>query len=406
MDIESYTDDEIEMLPYEDDALENLSQQTDDLTQIQLPQGEQGHTTPKTESKSAGSSSKVGKRQKLNAYHIFTLQNWTEDHITKLREVVNPESDDTTHPNGIFFAKEIAPTTGTPHLQGLIYFKKRIRPSALSAWFKRTLGVFCRNEVCGAPKAHQAYIRGGGIFMNWETREKKFKPANNPEDIYLFGQMTFEKATLNTWYKAVTTSTAFNVEDIDHPFKVLPGYMKRAIEIVDREAEKVTHKEHRDYYTKDFVPNTFQQLIMHEIDQLPARRVLWISDPEGHHGKSDIGTYFYHTKGQEVMYTPAASSANIAYQLKSYHKLVFLDLARAAAKEDDKDFTPYSLIEQLVNCYVISTKYVPRPVILSRETKVVVFSNHAPDFTMITKAKIKLVEIPIRVYEQYGSDDN
>ena len=52
--------------------------------------------------------------------YCFTLNNYTTSDISRLSEVINLSRPVVQY---IIFGEEIAPTTGTPHLQGFIYFK-------------------------------------------------------------------------------------------------------------------------------------------------------------------------------------------------------------------------------------------------------------------------------------------
>jgi len=53
--------------------------------------------------------------------HFFTINNYTEEQIGGLLEFFNK------HAKKYAFQEEIAPTTGTPHLQGMVMFDKEIR---------------------------------------------------------------------------------------------------------------------------------------------------------------------------------------------------------------------------------------------------------------------------------------
>lgn len=60
---------------------------------------------------------------------VFTLNNYTEDDVLYLSAM--PFSGEPEHPVGVAFSREVAPTTGTPHLQGFMHFKNAVRPSTL-----------------------------------------------------------------------------------------------------------------------------------------------------------------------------------------------------------------------------------------------------------------------------------
>lgn len=55
-------------------------------------------------------------------YWRFTLNNWTEDELATLIRVFE------TKKAKYIMGKELAPSTGTPHLQGYVEFKSKVRP--------------------------------------------------------------------------------------------------------------------------------------------------------------------------------------------------------------------------------------------------------------------------------------
>lgn len=69
-----------------------------------------------------GNTNSSGSSHAPSKYWAFTLNNYTETDILNFREL-----DCSTVPV-LVFQEEIAPTTGTPHLQGAIMFLKKVRP--------------------------------------------------------------------------------------------------------------------------------------------------------------------------------------------------------------------------------------------------------------------------------------
>jgi len=338
-----------------------------------------------------------GKREGLNAYHCFTINNYTPEQTAKLATLADPESNDTNYPNGIMFAKEVG-DQGTPHLQGLIYFKKRIRFTALKIWFKQHLDCFPHLEATIDVKRSQDYIKGGDIFKD-ACGVVKYKPANKPDDIFLYGEMKVSKPDLASWYKAVKASDVDDIEDIDHPFRLLPGYMMTASNLVSDKINKQNWETQEEYYKNDFVLNAFQRDVMQAIEDLPRRRVLWIADPRGHHGKSELCFYLDAMNKNRTYYVNSGKAADIAYGVQPFHNLLLIDLERATAAEDEKDFTPYKFIEQCANVCIRSNKYVPRTIRLGPDTKTVVMSNHEPDFTKMTEDKFVIMRIDPTKYQ-------
>jgi len=79
--------------------------------------------------------------QKTRAY-VFTLNNWTEEEYQNIITKLNYQY--------IAIGDEIAPETGTPHLQGYIYFAREtsrntIKKAIPRAWYRRAKGTANQN---------------------------------------------------------------------------------------------------------------------------------------------------------------------------------------------------------------------------------------------------------------------
>lgn len=68
-------------------------------------------------------------------HYCFTLNNWTEEDLTKFQNL---------KARYIIYGEEIAPTTGTPHLQGYMEFKNAVRMAFIKKTFP-TMHLEARN---------------------------------------------------------------------------------------------------------------------------------------------------------------------------------------------------------------------------------------------------------------------
>lgn len=88
----------------------------------------------------------------------FTLNNYTQTNVDTLDKIFEKEAK-----YGVY-GREIAPTTGTPHLQGYVYWKNA---KTLSATIK-TIGQGAHCEVAkGSPKDNQAYCTKEGLYKEY-----------------------------------------------------------------------------------------------------------------------------------------------------------------------------------------------------------------------------------------------
>lgn len=102
------------------------------------------------------------------------------------------------------------------------------------------------------------------------------------------------------------------------------------------------------------------------------RKVLWIYDPKGNGGKTQLGK---HLKDEGSFYTRGGKATDIAYKYKNQDNVI-LDLTRS-----QEEYTPYKLIEQFKDGIIESTKY--RPIDKyphGRDTcRVCIFANYLPE---------------------------
>lgn len=92
----------------------------------------------------------------------FTLNNYTDDDITKLLQ--------NTYVHYICFGKEIAPTTGTPHLQGYI----EVKQTTFKNW-KSQFPTMHIEKARGSLEANKTYCSKDGSFTEHGTPRQQGK---------------------------------------------------------------------------------------------------------------------------------------------------------------------------------------------------------------------------------------
>lgn len=101
-------------------------------------------------------------RQSRHRNYCFTWNNYPEDHESKLKELEDVQY-------GVF-GKEVAPTTGTPHLQGYLQFTKKIGFVTLQSKFPWSI-----TAAKGSPDQNFDYCSKDGDFIEWGTRKNQGK---------------------------------------------------------------------------------------------------------------------------------------------------------------------------------------------------------------------------------------
>lgn len=109
-------------------------------------------------------------------YWCFTLNNWTENEYNMILEQCNSSKFQYS------IGKEICPTTGTPHLQGFIKFKEKIRPKSVFNWTERISWRACtgsersnlnytqkeKNFICNIPRYKLNKVITEDMLYTWQ----------------------------------------------------------------------------------------------------------------------------------------------------------------------------------------------------------------------------------------------
>lgn len=103
----------------------------------------------------------------------FTLNNYSEDDVvTLMTRAIEPSVQ------WLIFSKEVAPSTGTPHLQGFVIFRSEKRRTTLSREWTASTAYHWTKASCRDDQRQYAYVT--------KTRPSDDTP-NRPEDIFEFG---------------------------------------------------------------------------------------------------------------------------------------------------------------------------------------------------------------------------
>lgn len=104
---------------------------------------------------------------------VFVVQNWAESDQVALRGASCVY---------ICWGREVAPSTGTPHLQGYVYFKSAKTKSACIKFFTK-LGVTCHVIAAkGDAESNAVYSSKDGAFEEYGVRPKSQKEKGISEE--------------------------------------------------------------------------------------------------------------------------------------------------------------------------------------------------------------------------------
>lgn len=107
-------------------------------------------------------------RQRPAKSYAFTLNNYTEANVAFFEEFEHPKL---TH---LYVAKEVAPTTGTPHLQGYVCFSKTFRITGLHTLSRDHFRPCAFFPSEGSPEQNRNYcFKGEQPKEEWEELKEK-----------------------------------------------------------------------------------------------------------------------------------------------------------------------------------------------------------------------------------------
>lgn len=103
---------------------------------------------------------------------VFTVNNYTSDDIDQVNAMFPAKA------KYLIYAKETAPTTGTPHLQGFVVMKAKITITGMTKLVKRASWQIAR----GSSKDAAQYCKG-----DYTCSDGRYKEANPADSVFEFG---------------------------------------------------------------------------------------------------------------------------------------------------------------------------------------------------------------------------
>ena len=301
----------------------------------------------------------VGKARNL----VFTANNYDPNRVADLVATLQAWGQVTY----FVFGKEVAPTTGTPHLQGYLELKTSKEWTTIQAKLNVVYPVGSTSKVWTTRRrgtAQQAadYCKKDGDITEWGEISSQGK-----------------RSDLTDFMDAAKEGKKKRQLIEEHP-AVFARYNKFAndyIRMVKEDAfEKVT----------EFEPMyPWQQEVLDIIAQ-PAdtRTIVWVYDAWGNAGKTYLSRYLVDSK--DAFYTNGGKGADICYSF-DYQKIVIFDYVR-----DSVDWVNYGVIEQLKNGILTSNKY--ESCTKRFETPhVLVFANFKYTPGKFSEDRMKLIEL-------------
>lgn len=282
----------------------------------------------------------------------FTLNNYEAEDIERLTGL-QAEVD------YIIFGKENA-STGTPHLQGFVSFKTRVRRATAIERIGQAHLTVTRN-------IDQAieYCKKEGDFTEIGTRPRNNQGRRSDLDDFKAAVVAGELriATLRAQYSDVVARYPRFVHDF-----IQDNIPKKAVDA---------------HPLRDW-----QQQLNHDLLLPPDRRkIIFIVDFTGNTGKSWFCHYYcgLHENAQVIL---PGKKADMSFVLDPLIRVLFVDAPRSKQGE----YLQYDFLEDVKNGYVFSPKYESRIKTMDK-VHVVVMMNEMPDRLKLSQDRYDIREI-------------
>lgn len=273
---------------------------------------------------------------------VFTWNNYTSQNVTFLQNVAV---------DYIVFGYETAPTTGTPHLQGYIYFHDA---KTLSSVRKLLTGANVEFASGNSIDNYNYNIKGGEYY------ERGVRPLTPSEK----GEKEVAR-----WSAAYSAAKAGKFDEIP------PNMMIQYYSTFKR-----IRREEGDKKIPCLITNLFpwQSELLNELLQPPnSRTVLWYYDPIGGSGKTQFANLM--ARDYKAHITCNGSTRDIAFGIPDDPRIIIFDYSR-----DVEERVNYAILEACKNGRIHSHKY-ESCVRYFDVPHVVVFANFRPDQSKLSQ---------------------
>jgi hypothetical protein len=282
----------------------------------------------------------------------FTLNNYTDDSI----EFIASNADCFEY---LIYGKEVG-ESGTPHLQGFVSFKSRVRRN------------HCVEKI---GQAHFTVARHVDNSIEYCKKDSDYTEFG----VRSLGR-TAGRTDLDDFKKAVLNGCT-DMKVIRNDFsEVVAKYPKFVSDFVN---------DHMPTRNIEFHPlREWQESLYGELILPPNKRTIYfVIDTVGNAGKSWFAHYYCHIHDNGQVLLPG-KKADMSYALHVSTRVLFVD----APRSKQGDFIQYDFLEDVKNGYIFSSKYESRMKTIG-DCHVVVLMNEQPDMSKLSADRYKIIKV-------------
>lgn len=258
---------------------------------------------------------------------------------------------------------------GRLHLQGFMQLSNPIRFRTIHSWGNlwSTAHLECRR---GTADEAAAYCRKDNDFKEFGTLSTKQQGKRN--DLRAVQQAINEGMD---WQELVNTY-----------FGECAKYGKFFQTLLSEKKQSDALAALKQQLTGSTLRSWQKELEEQILSSPDPRQILWCWDSTGNTGKSWMAKYLMAFHNALIL--ESGRKMDLAYIFQQHlNPIVVFDLARTTAPDPEARSSPldviYSLMENLKNGYLISTKYDSKRV-LFKIPHVIVFANYEPDYSKMS----------------------
>lgn len=289
----------------------------------------------------------------------FTINNYTEDDE---QEVANLGEDERVE--YLVYGREEG-EQGTPHLQGFVYFKSKIRWSTVRFLLPRAH----LEQTKGTTEQNIAYCTKDGNYEEFGDRPVSHQGRRSDLDRIL------------EWLDEFIATNQRAPTEREVAMQQPKAFLR--------------YRNFMQLCTLRAPPPTLQQgepkPWQRELEAVltapcPSDRdILFYIDEAGGSGKSWFTRWFFTNHADICQLLQPAGYADMAYALDESKTVFLINIARGGM-----EFLQYRFLESLKDRTVFSTKYESRLKVVRDTPHVVVFTNEQPDLTKMTEDRYNI----------------
>lgn len=291
---------------------------------------------------------------------VFTANNYTPEHVTALNRF---------GANCVYFVygHERAPTTGTRHLQGFFILENpKRRPGII-----REIGFPLHLELArGTSVQCRDYCKKDGDSFELGTFPDNAGKRSDIDEIISW---------LDDFIATHGRAPSGREVAASQP-KALLRY-RNFMELARLRAPE-----------PDLVEGEYggwQDELASVLDGEPDdRTVNFFVDPEGGKGKTWFQKMYWSKNKDDVQLLGVGKIVDVAYAIDETKRVFLFNVPRTAMQ-----YLQYTILEQLKDRFIFSTKYQSSMKVVTRPCHVIVFCNEPPDMTKMTADRYVITEL-------------